>query len=71
MPASHDFSRAVRLGVGWGHIPVTQGTEELVDLGGPPTRVPLYWQQWNLRSPLLDAIAAEVASEARRVLAPL
>lgn len=71
VPASHDFSQAVRLGLGWGLIPVPQATDDLLDLGGPPTRVPLYWQQWNLRSPLLDAIAEEVAAEARRVLAPL
>ena len=30
--------------------------------------VPLYWQQWNLRSPLLDAVADEVLAEARRAL---
>jgi LysR family transcriptional regulator (chromosome initiation inhibitor) len=30
--------------------------------------VPLYWQQWNLRSPLLDAVADEVLAEARRRL---
>lgn len=71
VPASHDFSLAVRLGLGWGLIPMPQSTDDLVDLGGAPTRVPLYWQQWNLRSPLLDAIAEEVAAEARRVLAPL
>jgi LysR family transcriptional regulator (chromosome initiation inhibitor) len=33
--------------------------------------VPLYWQQWNLRSPLLDAIADEIVGEGRRVLGPL
>ncbi|HTN54613.1 MAG TPA: LysR family transcriptional regulator ArgP [Microbacterium sp.] len=71
VPASHDFSQAVRLGLGWGLIPAPQATDDLVDLGGPSTRVPLYWQQWNLRSPLLEAIAEEVAAEARRVLAPL
>ena len=71
VPASHDFSQAVRLGLGWGLIPAPQATGDLVELGGPPTRVPLYWQQWNLRSPLLDAIASEVAAEARRVLSPL
>lgn len=71
VPASHDFCQAVRLGLGWALIPVPQATDDLIDLGGPPTRVPLYWQQWNLRSPLLDAIAGEVADEARRVLAPL
>ena len=36
-------------------------------LGGPPVDVPLYWQQWNLRSPLLDAIADEIVAEGRRV----
>jgi LysR family transcriptional regulator (chromosome initiation inhibitor) len=40
----------------------------VVPLGGDPVRVPLYWQQWNLRSTLLDAIADEVAQEATRVL---
>ncbi|UNK72507.1 LysR family transcriptional regulator ArgP [Microbacterium sp. H1-D42] len=70
VPASYDFAQAVRLGLGWALIPIVQGLEGLIDLGGPSTRVPLYWQQWNLRSPLLDAIAAEVAAEARAVLAP-
>ena len=37
-------------------------------LGGEPIDVPLYWQQWNLRSPLLDAIADELGVEARREL---
>ncbi|WP_425562762.1 LysR family transcriptional regulator ArgP [Microbacterium soli] len=71
VPASHDFSQAVRLGLGWGLIPMPQAGDDLIDLGGPATRVPLHWQQWNLRSPLLDAIAAEVSEEARRVLAPM
>lgn len=71
VPASHDFSQAVRLGLGWGLIPAPQRVDDLIELGGPPTRVPLYWQQWNLGSPLLDTLAAEIAAEARRVLAPL
>ncbi|BDZ40672.1 ArgP/LysG family DNA-binding transcriptional regulator [Microbacterium suwonense] len=71
VPASHDFSQAVRLGLGWGLIPSPQAGADLIDLGGPPTRVPLYWQQWNLSSPLLDALAAEIVAEARRVLSPL
>ena len=70
VPASHDFSEAVRLGLGWGLIPAPHVSDELVELGEPRIRVPLYWQQWNLRSTLLDAIAEEVAAEARRVLAP-
>lgn len=73
VPASHDFAQAVILGLGWGMLPVSQAAEAeasgaIVRLGGNPVRVPLYWQQWNLRSPLLDAIASEVADEARRVL---
>lgn len=68
VPASHDFALAVRLGLGWGMVPVLQRDDSLVPLGGDPVRVALYWQQWNLRSDLLDAVAAEVAAEARRVL---
>jgi LysR family transcriptional regulator (chromosome initiation inhibitor) len=75
VPASHDFATAVKLGFGWGMLPGFQSSAELaagrlVRLGGAPIDVPLYWQQWNLRSPLLDAIADEVVSEGRRVLAP-
>ncbi|MFJ4222728.1 LysR family transcriptional regulator ArgP [Microbacterium sp. NPDC089695] len=69
VPASHDYALAVRLGLGWGMVPRLQDDGDLVDLGGPPLRVALYWQQWNLRSELLDTIAVEVAAEARRVLA--
>lgn len=75
VPASHDFAMAVTLGLGWGMLPGSQLTSALasgavVALGGMPIRVPLYWQQWNLRSSLLDAIAAEIADEAARVLGP-
>lgn len=73
VPASHDFAQAVLLGLGWGTLPGRQGEDALasgavVPLGGDPIRVPLYWQQWGLRSALLDAIAAEVAAEAASVL---
>lgn len=68
VPASHDYALAVELGLGWGMLPLLQESAGLVRLGGPTLRVALYWQQWNLRSPLLDTIAAEVAAEARAVL---
>ncbi|WP_169581760.1 MULTISPECIES: LysR family transcriptional regulator ArgP [Microbacterium] len=73
VPASNDFATAVRLGLGWALLPTFQSEAplaggELVRLGGPPVDVPLYWQQWNLRSALLDAIAEEIVAEARRVL---
>lgn len=74
VPASNDFATAVKLGLGWGLLPGFQSDAELADgrlvpLGDPPIDVPLHWQQWNLRSPLLDAVADAVVSEGRRVLA--
>ncbi|MEV8265108.1 LysR family transcriptional regulator ArgP [Microbacterium sp. NPDC077057] len=69
VPASHDYALAVGLGLSWGMVPRLQEVPGLVALGGPTLRVALYWQQWNLRSALLDTIASEVAGEARRVLA--
>jgi len=73
VPASHDFAAAVRSGLGWGMLPPLQSADALADgtlvkLGGPPISVALYWQQWNLRSPLLTEIADEIAAEAARVL---
>lgn len=76
VPASNDFATAVRLGLGWAMLPRFQSNDaiergELVLLGGDPVDVVLHWQQWNLRSPLLDAIADEIVAEGRRVLAPV
>lgn len=73
VPASHDFATAIILGLGWGLLPRFPSEDHLasgalVPLGGPPIDVPLFWQQWNLTSPLLDAIADEVVAEGRRVL---
>jgi LysR family transcriptional regulator (chromosome initiation inhibitor) len=75
VPASNDFATAVRRGLGWAMLPRFQSSDalergDLVLLGGPAVDVALYWQQWNLRSPLLDAIADEIIAEGRRVLAP-
>lgn len=74
VPASHDFAAATALGLGWALLPRLQAAGHLdegalLPLGGPAVDVPLYWQQWNLRSALLDAVAAEVVAEGRRVLA--
>lgn len=72
VPASSEFSAAVRLGLGWGMLPDFQvgdsvDTGELVELvPGSATDVPLYWQQWNLRSALLDVVAEAVANAARK-----
>lgn len=73
VPASADFATAVGLGLGWGLLPTPQAdaglaSGALVRLDDGETSVPLHWQQWNLRSALLDAIAAEIRTEAARVL---
>ncbi|GAA1517412.1 LysR family transcriptional regulator (chromosome initiation inhibitor) [Agromyces terreus] len=73
VPASSDFASAVRLGLGWGLLPGFQSSDGLasgglVRLGGPHVDVPLHWQQWNLRSPLLDAVADALAEEAATAL---
>lgn len=74
VPASQDFASAVGLGLGWGLLPGFQSegalhSGELVRLGDDPVDVPIYWQQWNLTSPLLDEVADEIVDEGRRVLA--
>jgi LysR family transcriptional regulator (chromosome initiation inhibitor) len=74
VPASNDFATAIKLGLGWGMLPGFQSDAELergelVRLGGAPIDVPLHWQQWNLSSPLLAAIADELGIEARHALA--
>lgn len=73
VPASNDFATAIKLGLGWGLLPGFQSTVELergelVRLGGASVDVPLYWQQWNLGSPLLDSIAEGITAEARTAL---
>lgn len=74
VPASQDFATAVELGLGWGLLPNFQSVTGLSDgtlvrLGDDPIEVPLFWQQWNLTSALLDDIAEEIVEEGRRVLA--
>ena len=74
VPASQDFASAVGLGLGWGLLPGFQSAEglaqgRLVRLGADPVGVPLFWQQWNLTSPLLDEVADEIVGEGRRMLA--
>jgi LysR family transcriptional regulator (chromosome initiation inhibitor) len=72
VPASADYVAAVTLGMGWGMVPTLQaesGTAELVALdpaGG--VDVVLYWQQWRLRSPLLDRVREAVLTAAGREL---
>lgn len=76
VPDSADFAAATVWGLGWSLLPRFQSAAslsagELVMLGGDAVDVPLYWQQWNLRSPLLDAVADEIVAEGRRMLDPI
>ncbi|MGY1641304.1 LysR family transcriptional regulator ArgP [Geodermatophilus sp. SYSU D00703] len=70
VPASADYVTAVRLGFGWGMVPVQQEPAgELVGLDPDgAVDVVLHWQQWKLRSPSLDRVAAAVLAAARRAL---
>lgn len=74
VPASADFAAAVTLGLGWGMLPDLQadaGREAgvLVTLDAARSiAVPLFWQQWNLRSALLDRVADVVVAHARDAL---
>ena len=74
VPASADFAAAVTLGLGWGMLPDQQAdagraSGALVTLDDAGSiAVPLFWQQWNLRSTLLDRVAAVVVAHARAAL---
>ncbi|WP_104088815.1 LysR family transcriptional regulator ArgP [Cryobacterium sp. N19] len=76
IPTSNDFVRAILLGFGWGMLPEQQCAVEiadgrLVDLAPKSAvDVPLFWQRWNLFSPLLDAVSTAVRAEARTTLRP-
>ncbi|MCS0499660.1 LysR family transcriptional regulator ArgP [Protaetiibacter mangrovi] len=71
---SSDFLQAIELGLGWGMLlesqlaDATSGTFVELDPDGPGVAVPLHWQQWNLRSPGLDALADAVIAAARTAL---
>lgn len=76
IPSSTEFARAVELGMGWGMLPALQcdaslAAGRLVELApGTVIELPLYWQRWNLRSPVLDTLSAIIAEEASRALSP-
>ncbi|MGQ7298259.1 ArgP/LysG family DNA-binding transcriptional regulator [Quadrisphaera sp. KR29] len=75
VPASADFADAVRLGWGWALLPQAHAAADLaagrLELLDPePLDVALHWQQWKLRSPALDAVAAALLTAARTALVP-
>jgi LysR family transcriptional regulator (chromosome initiation inhibitor) len=70
VPASVDYITAVTLGFGWGMVPRQQeppGALVELDPGGG-VDVVLHWQQWRLRSPSLDRVAAAVHAAAAQHL---
>jgi LysR family transcriptional regulator, chromosome initiation inhibitor len=73
VPSSADYLEAVRLGFGWGMVPdlqLAQAGYDLVDLDpAGAADVVLHWQQWRLRSPSLDRVAAAVLAAGRAALA--
>jgi LysR family transcriptional regulator (chromosome initiation inhibitor) len=73
VPSAQDLLRSVELGLGWAMVPTAQASAAIaagrvVRLDGPPIRVPLYWQQWSLRSQILDGIRAQVEAAAGKWL---
>ncbi|QZY50983.1 LysR family transcriptional regulator ArgP [Leucobacter tenebrionis] len=74
VPSSAEFALAVELGLGWGMLPHLQCADALAEgrlvelTAGSPFELPLYWQRWNLRSPVLDRLSAVVAEEAATAL---
>ena len=72
VPASEGFAEAVRAGLGWGALPEAQCRADLesgalVRLGAREhVDVPLHWQSWRLRSPLVDRLTETVRSHAPR-----
>ena len=76
VPSSHEFTLAVELGMGWGMLPELQCRDalnvgRLVELQpGAPIELPLYWQRWNLPSPLIDQLSRIMLDEASRALTP-
>lgn len=71
VPTSADFLEAVRLGLGWGMVPLPQlaplqEAGHLVPLGARlHADVPLYWQRWRLDSAVLDRLSDVVRRAAR------
>jgi LysR family transcriptional regulator (chromosome initiation inhibitor) len=77
VPSSADFARAIELGLGWGLLPEAQALDaldsgRLVELTpGRHADVTLWWQHWNLSSPLLETVTAAVRRVAGERLRPV
>lgn len=70
IPSSPDYARAVSSGIAWGLIPEAQCAEELaighlMKLAATPVEFPLYWQRWNINSPVMETVTRRVHEAAR------
>lgn len=75
VPASSQFSEAVRHGYGWGMLPeLEERSWEGIDLSAVPGSclakhdVKLYWQRWTLQTSSLNAVDNAIRSGASRAL---
>lgn len=70
IPSNEIFLRGIHAGMGWGVVTPSQLRDDLetgvlVALGPDDyVDVPLYWQRWRLRSPLLDRLSDAVVAAA-------
>ena len=76
IPSSSEFALAIEHGLGWGMVPEIQCAQALSDgrltelLPGRTLDIPLYWQRWNLSSPVLDTLSEVIIEMAQSALAP-
>lgn len=75
VPSSREFAEAVRLGMGWGLVPLAWASADLASgalvpvAGRPHHDVPLHWLAWKLPSRTLEVLTRCVVEEAGRALA--
>lgn len=73
--SSREFSDAIRLGMGWGLVPLAWAEEDLASgalvtvAGRPHHDIPLHWLAWKLPSRTLEVLTRCVVEEAGRALA--
>jgi LysR family transcriptional regulator (chromosome initiation inhibitor) len=77
VPASDPYMEAIRLGFGYGMLPLEQCRQMLeegsmVDLApGLPVDVPLYWHAWRIQPQRVERMGAALVAAAHAVLLPL
>ncbi|WP_296942518.1 LysR family transcriptional regulator ArgP [uncultured Massilia sp.] len=77
VPSSDPYVQAIRLGLGYGLLPLEQcaamlASGALVDLApGLHVDVPLYWHAWRIQPPRLERMGTALVKGARAVLLPL